>query len=316
MKTVAMWKLLFALLLAVTLPVRSAEVPVKRVDGTDIQVWIERPNSPGPGPILLAIDGSLCTPEELSEWVKWLAAQRNGPQPYTLVVVKKPSPTVPTLSPDGSYEVGPDFHCSDAFKRHYTLDQRVLDHLQALAYLRKSAPWWNGKLFIWGFSDGAHVGARVGTYTPETQKQVLIGLGGGTSLREELEQMMCPDSSGPCRANFAAQVQKIRSNPTPEQSWLGEANTFAAWQSRLDAVELNALQFSRAPVLVIHGAQDGSVPVRSARKLAAALGAPKGTVEYREIGGMNHGLGSNLPAEHAAALQSEALRWLLAPAAR
>lgn len=308
-----MWKSILALLVVMTLPAKAETLIAQRLDGTSIQIWVERADTKRPAPVVLAVDGSLCTPEESSEWIKWLAAQRNGAHPYTLVVVKKPSPTVPDTEPDGSYRIGPDFHCSDDFKQHYTLDQRVQDHLQALAYLRRFAPWWNRELLIWGFSDGAHIGARVGVYSPETKAQVLVGLGGGTSMAVELQNMMCsePKSAASCRSDYQEQLKKIRENPTFAQSWLGETNTYAVWKSRLDSVDLYSLQYSLAPVLLIHGSKDGSMPVQSARVLGEKLAPPKGPVEYKEVEGMNHGLGSGLPPAQATELQESTLQWLL-----
>lgn len=308
-----MWKSILAVLVVMMLPAKAETLIAKRLDGSDIQIWIERADTERPVPVVLAIDGSLCTPEESSDWIKWLAEQRNGAHPFTLVVVKKPSPTVPPTEPDGSYRIGSDFRCSNDFKQHYTLDQRVLDHLQALAYLRRYAPWWNRELLIWGFSDGAHVGARVGVYSPETKAQVLVGLGGGTSMAKELENAMCPQpgSVASCRSDYQEQLRKIRKNPTSDQSWLGEANTYAVWKTRLDSVDLYSLQYSAVPVLVIHGSKDGSVSVKSARALAEKLGSPKGLVEYKEVQDMNHGLGSGLPPAQASTLQETTLQWLL-----
>lgn len=306
-------KFALVVLIAATFSARAETVAIRRVDGSDLSVEIDRPTSPKSSPILLAIDGSLCTPEGLSEWVGWLRARRNGREPYSVVVVAKPGPTTPEADKDGNYSIGPEFRCTDEFKKHYTLDQRVLDHLQALAYLRKHAPWWNGRLLLWGFSDGAHVGARVGTYVPETKAAVLIGMGGGTPMAEQLELMMCATATPryPCLKELRAQADEIRKLPIPGKSWHGDANTYAAWSSRLDAVQTNVLMFARFPIRLIHGEKDGSVPVAAARALAAALKAPSGPVEYLEVPGMGHGLGSGLSPEQSEKLRSQTLRWLL-----
>jgi predicted esterase len=305
----------FALLvvIAAILPAHAETLSVKRPDGSDIKIEVARPASSERGPIVLAIDGSLCTPEDLSEWLSWLRAQRNGETPYSVVVVAKPGPATPEPDKDGNYNISPEFRCTDEFKKYYTLDQRVLDHLQAIAYLRKSAPWWDGRLLVWGFSDGAHIGARVGTYTAETKAAVLLGMGGGTPMAAELEKMMCADAKpmDTCLRDFRAQTDAIRKNPVPSQSWLGDANTYAAWSSRLDGIETNVLRLASFPVRLVHGERDGSVPVAAARALAEAIGAPRGPIEYTEVPGMGHGLGSNLAPEQADKLRSQTLGWLL-----
>lgn len=294
-------------------PCSAASFTVARPDGSPVVVDVDRPSGAARVPIVLAIDGSLCTPEAVSEWIEWLREHRSSGAPYALVVVRKPGTTTPAKDASGDYSIGPDFRCSDEFKRYYTLDTRVLDHLQALAHLRANADWWDGRLLLWGFSDGAHVAARVGVYSPETRAAVLVGLGGGTAMADELERMMCAEGAAgdACRREQRERMAAIRREPVPGRTWLGDANTYAAWHSRLDAVEANVLLDARFPVLLVHGERDGSVPVRSARELAARLAAPRGTVQYREVAGMGHGLGSGLDEAGAAALRSATLGWLL-----
>lgn len=309
-------RVIFSVVIALAVLSSRAEAEVLesfRPDGSSISILVDRPASPGKLPILLAIDGSLCIPSSLNDQLASLAPEASGRNSYALLVVEKPEPTHPQPEADGSYHIGPEFRCSDTFKKYYTLEQRVLDHLSALAHLRKHADWWDGRLFIWGFSDGARIASRVGVFSPETGRMVLGGFGGGTSMAHDLESMMCADSEQPdtCRADFHTQTEKIRANPTHLESWLGDANTYATWASRLDAVEANVLKEARFPVLLFHGTEDNSVPVSSARALAAALGAPQGTVVYHEIEGMGHGLGSGLPEDEALALQGRFLDWLL-----
>lgn len=309
-------RVIFSVVLTLAVISNGAEAETlesSRPDGSPITIQVDRPASPEKLPILLAIDGSLCIPSLMSEQLASLAPEASGRNSYALLVVEKPEPTHPQPEVDGSYRIGPDFRCSDTFKKYYTLEQRALDHLSALAHLRKHADWWDGRLFIWGFSDGARIASRVGVFSPETRRMVLGGFGGGTSMAHDLESMMCANSDQPdtCRADFHAQTEKIRANPTHLESWLGDANTYATWASRLDAVEANVLKEARFPVLVFHGTEDNSVPVSSARALATALSSPQGTVVYHEVEGMGHGLGSGLPEDEALALQKSFLDWLL-----
>lgn len=291
---------------------------VPRANGSPVELIVSLPASARRVPALLAIDGSLCIPSKTSEYMGRLAPESAGLEQYALLVVEKPDPTVPAKANDGSYSIGPDFRCSDTFKRYYTLEQRVLDHLRALQFLRKHAAWWDGRLFIWGFSDGAHIAVRVGAFTTETQGMVLGGLGGGTSMAHELEGLMCSQDKEPgkCRNRFKAQVNEMRANPTPAKTWLGDANTYAAWASRLDAIEANILKDVQFPVLVFHGSRDNSVPVASARALAGQLAGSGGPITYREVEGMGHGIGSNLAPGRGAQLQQEFLAWLLATSRR
>ena len=292
---------------------------VPRVDGSPIQVMVSRPPGVKKVPILLAIDGSVCIPSRLSEVIRRLSPEASGSGPYALVTVEKPEPTQPVREADGSFRIGPDFQCSETFKRYYSIDQRVLDHLRAIQHLRRRADWWDGRLYVWGFSDGGRIGSRVGAFTPETRRMVLGGFGGGASMASELEDFhMCPadrtKDREACLKDLRAQFQEMRDNPTSRQVWNGDSNTWRTWASRLDAVEANILRDLTVPVLLFHGTEDKAVPVSSARLLARQLEAPGGPeLVYREIQGMGHGLGGNLPAGRGEALQRELLAWLLGP---
>lgn len=289
-----------------------------RVDGSPLQILVSRPSATGKMPIVLAIDGSLCIPSRLSEYMGRLSPEASGLGAYALVTVEKPEPTQPAMDADGSYSIGPDFRCTETFKKYYSIDQRVLDHLRAIQYLRRHADWWDGRLFLWGFSDGARIASRVGALTPETQRMVLGGLGGGMSMATEFEDFhICPKERtkdrDACLKDLRAQFKEIRDNPTRLKTWNGDSNTWAAWASRLDGVEANTLKDVSFPVLVFHGTEDNSVPVASARLLAKQLEASGSHFVYREIAGMGHGLGSNLPSTKGEELQRDFLAWLLGP---
>lgn len=287
---------------------------VPRADGSPISVVIERSSVSARVPVLLVIDGSLCIPSRHGDIMPTLAQGPAGKRTYALMMVEKPDPTIVEADADGELRIGPEFPCSEAFKRYYTLEQRVLDHLSAIARLRRQADWWDGNLLIWGFSDGARIAARVGVYAPETRRMVLGGMGGGTPMADELALMMCDGDDDPqrCRTDFRRQADQMRANPTVLKSWMGDANTHAAWASRLDAVETHILAEARFPILLFHGSDDGSVPVRSARALASALAPPRGTVIYREVTGMGHGLGSKLEPARKWLMQQRFVAWLVA----
>lgn len=316
------------LLFASTIPLHAEArfleemVPVARADGSAIDVMVTRPLGVKRVPIVLAVDGSLCIPSRLSEYMSRLSPESSGLSPYALVTVEKPEPSQPTMETDGSYSIGPEFQCSAAFKKYYSIDQRVLDHLRAIQFLRRHADWWDGRIFVWGFSDGARVASRVAAFTPETQRVVLGGLGGGISMASEFEDFhICPkertENRDKCVSDLEALFNAMRENPTSSQTWNGDANTWRAWASRLDAVESNILKDVAVPVLLFHGSEDKSVPVASARLLAEQLSAPGGPpFEYREIAGMGHGLGSKLPEHEAAELQRELLAWLFATSSK
>jgi pimeloyl-ACP methyl ester carboxylesterase len=268
-------------------------------------------------PIVLAIGGSLCIPTNMSDQIENLSPGPSGANPYALVIVETPDPTVPPRDEDGSISIGPDFRCSDEFKKRYSIDDRVMDHLRAIQHLRRRAPWWNGRLLVWGFSDGGRIGARVAAFSPETSRVALGGFGGGVPMSKEFEDFhMCNPTRtadhADCIANVRARFDEMRSNPTSAQTWNGDSNTYRAWVSRIDAVEANVLRDLSAPLLLIHGPEDRSVPVSSARALAELLSTAGGpSFQYLEIPGMVHGLGTGLSEAQSDDLQADVLQWLL-----
>lgn len=131
-------------------------------------------------------------------------------------------------------------------------------------------------------------------------------------MAESMQDMVCAANGTPttCRQESRARMDTIRAEPVPGKDWMGEANTFAVWAGRLDAVEANVLRDLRAPLLVVHGERDGSVPVASARKLATAMQGAGVTFRYVEVPGMRHSLWSTLTEARALELHRDVLDWL------
>ncbi len=286
---------------------------VLRVVGSPLQVYLQRPSTPDKVPLLVYIDGSLCIPSTYNQSVAWLQGRLQGKSPFALAVIEKPGPTDPPLNKDGDIEIGSDFRCSEEFRRYYTIERRVLDHLRVLQHLDRNAPWWNGELLVWGFSDGGRIGAQLAAYYPKTRSVALVGFGGGTTMADSMEAMMCAASEkrAECQATTRAQMDEIRKTPVPTRDWMGESNTYAAWASRLDAVEANVLRDLDAPLLVVHGERDGSVPVASARRLAELMQGSGVAFRYLEVAAMRHSLWGTATEQESEALHEEVLAWLI-----
>lgn len=292
----------------------SESLKVPRVDGTLVDVHLQRPSTQRKVPLLVYIDGSLCIPSTYNESVTWLLEKSDGAHPFALAVIEKPGPTLPALNAEGDIEIGPDFQCSAEFRQHYSIDQRVIDHLRVLQHLNRHASWWNGELLVWGFSDGGRIGAQLAAYYPQTKAVAVVGVGGGMRMADSMEAMVCvaPADTAACRESLRKEMDEIRAAPVPTRDWMGESNTYAAWASRLDAVEANVLRDLKAPLLVVHGERDGSVPVASARKLAELMQGSGVVFRYREVPGMRHSLWGTASPQESEALHQEVLDWLTA----
>lgn len=297
----------------------SEQLVALRADGSKIAAMVVRPDASAKLPILMYIDGSMCIPSMLGESATFLRDGLEGRRArYALVVVEKPSPTQPPTDADGGYSIGPEFTCSADFKKHYSIDDRTTDHLRIIAALRRHAPWWNGRLLLWGHSDGARVAARLAAYVPETSRVVLGGMGGGRPMATDFEDVhICAvertEDRPQCIEELRKQFASMRSEPSPSRTWNGDSNTWKAWASRLDAVETNVLIDATAPIRMYHGVVDGSNPVESARMLVRDLKAAGGpSINLVEVPGMDHGLGAQLDPATGARLHREFLDWLLA----
>jgi pimeloyl-ACP methyl ester carboxylesterase len=299
---------LFATAFAST-PNIEQTLTVARVDGSPLQLYVTLPKGAGKVPLVLLVDGSGCVSSKRDDFrANSLAIGGRVGRPVATLAVEKPG--VETGATWGS-------KCSETFLRYYSIDQRVLDHLRAIQHLRKHADWWNGEIYLYGWSDGGMIAAHVAAYTPEVKRVVLGGTGGGIPMTAQFEDyfMCAPDRTkdrDACIANLRKQFQEIRDNPAPLKTWSGDDNSYRTWATRLDAVEYNIIKDLKIPVLIAHGALDrDGTPVESARELMRLLKADGQThVEYWEIPSMGHGIGNVEPVRREQLLTAM-YRWLL-----
>jgi pimeloyl-ACP methyl ester carboxylesterase len=283
---------------------------VSRGDGSPLQLFVTLPKDAGKVPLVLVIDGSGCVSSKREDFrANYLAiGSRVGRAVATLAVEK------PGVEPGAGW----GSKCSETFLRYYSIDQRVLDHLRAIQHLRKHASWWNGEIYVFGWSDGGMIAAQVAAYTPEVKRVVLGGTGGGIPMTTQFENYFtcAPDRTkdrDACIAKLHQQFQEIRDNPSPLKTWSGEDNSYRTWLTRLDAVDYNIIKDLKIPVLIAHGALDrDGTPVESARELMRLLKADGEThVEYWEIPSMGHGIGNIEPVRQEK-LRSAMFNWLFA----
>lgn len=286
-------------------------VTVSRVDGSALQLFITLPEpAAAKVPLVLVIDGSGCVSSRREEFrAYYLAVPGQVGRAVATLAVEKPG-----VQPGAGW----GSKCSETFLRYYSIDQRVLDHLRAIQHLRKHASWWNGEMYLFGWSDGGLIGAHVASYTPEIKRAVLGGTGGGLPMTTQFERyIMCaPDRAKDpeaCVAKLRQQFQEIRDNPAPLKTWSGEDNSYRTWATRMDAVEYNLIKDLKIPVLIAHGELDrDGTPVESARELMRLLKADGQThVEYWEIPSMGHGIGNVEPGRREK-LRSAMFNWLFA----
>ena len=293
--------------------VHDEETIIRTHDDRDLVFFIDRPELGRPLPLLLMIDGSGCIGQLRDDWADLYrpVQPRTSLRSYARLRVEKPG-TDPNAA-------GAQAACTDEFLQHYTMDKRVEDHLRVLQYLRAHADWWNGELYIWGWSDGGDIATRLVAYYPNIERAVLGAMGGGTTMASHFEDLwICGDQAQigareACVADLRENFKMMADNPTWRKTWSGVDNSWAVWASRLWSRTTELLTDNRTPVLIVHGEKDfAAVPVSSARKLVSDLEAAENTAfTYWEIKGMEHGTGS-LEKAQADQLEHAMLHWLLA----
>lgn len=163
---------------------------IRTHDERELTFFIDRPALGGQLPILLMIDGSGCIGQLREDWtdLNRPAQPRTSLIPYARLRVEKPG-----VDPEAS---GQQEMCTDDFLKHYTMDKRVEDHLRVLQHLRAHADWWNGELYVWGWSDGGDIAARLVAYYPNVERAVLGAMGGGTTMASHFEDLwICGDQA-------------------------------------------------------------------------------------------------------------------------
>ncbi|WP_343345818.1 alpha/beta hydrolase [Sphingomicrobium sp. XHP0239] len=269
------------------------------IDQRNIQFYLDWPADGSNVPILLMIDGSGCVGQLRERGRSFYRPGPDAPFRYARLQIEKPGV-------DPTADFFDALTCSDEFHRHYTIANRVADHLRVLQHLGAQADWWNGDLYLWGWSDGGDIGAQLLSYRPTTTRAVLGAMGGGFTMAEHFEDFwVCPEettSDRPaCLADLRADFTRIADHLSRVGRWNGESP--ATWDSRLHSRLIAPLADNRVPLLIVHGEQDfDSVPVASARRLVDGLReAGNRHFAYWEIAGMEHGWSSLPPGRKASA---------------
>ncbi len=289
--------------------VKEQRIAIRTIDERELIYFVDRPLVGRKIPVLLLVDGSSCIGQLRPGYRNRYAPDANSPVPYARIMVEKPG--VPHEAPHPS-------PCTPDFFKHYSIENRVLDHLRVLQHLRKTAGWWNGELLLWGWSDGGDIATQLTAYYPNVTRAVLGAMGGGYTMAEHYEDFWaCPaatlgDKREACLADLRADFERMEDNPTWKETWSGKDNAWRVWATRLRSRTSIVLRDNSVPILIVHGEKDhDNTPVASARKLVQDLKDSGNTAfTYWEVPNMGHGW-DNLPRPQQKALNEAMLNWLL-----
>lgn len=180
--------------------------------------------------------------------------------------------------------------CPLEYYANNTNSQRVVDYVQILGSL-SSAEWWNGQLVLIGGSEGGDIAARVSAQR-HPQAVVLISSGGsitfGELVREtnwgEMERNEVPREHWP---DVDGIFSRARENPQSAQVEGGYSYKY--WADSIDRRTVDDMLNISAPLLLIQGTSDTSVPVYDARAAVDIFTkAKRCNLTYWEKAGYSH----------------------------
>ncbi|WP_299580437.1 hypothetical protein [uncultured Microbulbifer sp.] len=171
--------------------------------------------------------------------------------------------------------------CSQDYIANHTVEQRALDVVQVVDELRGD-DWWNGKLVLFGGSEGGDLVARLAPrLNPDAA--VVFSSGLGESFAKVLKSLVPPHVA----KEVDAKLNFARANPKSAEVWGG--NSMRWWADVVDRVPVNDLLKSHSPVLLIQGTEDKSSPVSSGRAARDAYtSAGRCELTYWEYPGYDH----------------------------
>jgi pimeloyl-ACP methyl ester carboxylesterase len=194
--------------------------------------------------------------------------------------------------------------CSPAFHAHHTVSQRAADYQRVLAEV-KNAPWWDGRLVLFGGSEG---GAAVAMLAPLVRPTavVVFSTAPGRSFRQSFKLTVPPDVAARADSEFA----KIKANPLSSKLWGG--NSYRWWADILDHDLTADLLAVPAPILIIQGERDRSAPVQIARRVRNDFErSGNRNLTYWEFPGYDHQMQDAAGASHLDEVMQRISGWLV-----
>jgi pimeloyl-ACP methyl ester carboxylesterase len=195
--------------------------------------------------------------------------------------------------------------CPPAFYTHHTVSQRAADCQRVLAQV-KTSPWWDGRLVLFGGSEG---GAAVSMLAPRVRPTavVIFSTAPGRSFRQTFKVTVPPEVAAQADSEFA----KIKADPLSARVWGG--NSYRWWADILDHDLTADLLSVRAPILIVHGERDRSGPVQIARMVRDDFQRDgRSNLTYWEFPGYDHQMHDAAGVSHINEVMQRISVWLAA----
>lgn len=290
--------MMLSLLLGLAVPAASEPLDrrtVARPDGSSIAYWLE-PGDDRPAEAVLVMQGTGCEPVMTKPNLMHTGALIR-PDARTLLIDKS---GIGGTDPAATIVEG----CPQEYWDRYTLSQRVEDCLRVIADLRRQ-PWWDGRIILFGGSEGGAVAALLAPLVPEATAVVVLSSGTGVPIGDLIRAAVPPPVAAQADTIFAA----ARATPTGNQRWAGAS--YRWWADAVDQVPARSLAQTSVPVLIVHGARDQSSRVATARAGRDLLNAAgKANVTYREFATYDHFMRDADGGEHMDGVLHDVARWI------
>jgi len=282
---------------------------IPRTDGSNMRVYLSTPQKES-FPVVVLLQGSVCE----SSWPMFNWTQ--GPllaAGISVVAIEK-------------YGLDNTSHsCPQAYLEHNSIQQRILDHVQLVSYLRANLPGWNKKIGWAGNSEGGQVGSLVAPLIPETSAVVMLASGGGMTMSQELPliftKLMRRQGATPLAIknqmdDIQAHYLEIHANPIWSKEWLSDGkaarNTYKYWDSILWIKALPLLENLNIPIYVAHGTEDTSSAFESSQLIAdrfKELG--KTNLTFKPYPGLEHNFSDLKGVSHQQEVLGDSINWLV-----
>lgn len=275
----------------------DAQKTIHRADGTKIDWEISSKQSDKHAPTILVLQGSGC-----------LSARSNS----NIDIIKDTMPSYQVLTIE-KYGVNPFStpndqisDCSEAYFANHTVSQRVEDAKRVITRLRE---WQmiNGDLIILGGSEGGAVAAIMSRQPYDNLRAVvIISTGTGMTISEFFPKVVPPEAAKQMRVVF----EESRLNP--HSSEVVGGNSLKWWADIVDRRLSDDLLNSKAHVLIIHGTEDKSAPVESARSTIEAFkrAGRSEQVDYFELEGLDHHMKDTQGTSHMSSVLDRTKKWI------
>ncbi|MEM9738667.1 MAG: hypothetical protein AAF829_02280 [Pseudomonadota bacterium] len=268
----------------------------KRSDGSIIEWRLENARPEASNKILLIAQGSGCAPARSSANVDLLANIATG---FATLTIEKYGVSVDDAPANSSED------CTETYFMNHTVSQRVADARTVLADLAEDG-LWNGALYLFGGSEGGAVVSILSQAETETDAVAVFSTGTGLTMAEFFPMVVPP----PVAARMQDIFDAVRANPDAEG--IAGGNSYRWWADILDRRLSDDLLQSTAPILLVHGVNDRSAPVASARSTrdAFATAAQSSRLTYWELEDRDHAMIDQNGQSHMADVLRDVVEWL------